>query len=493
MVDATIGSAKTVDRSIESFAGDPDRRAARGRNRVSRLWSRTLFSVFAAAADLGVIVASALIIGWSYHLLVFDASGIREEVIHLGMMIALIFVVATASRGDYALGEHLSLKGRVWPLFRLWSIAFAAAIILAFLTKTSINFSRGTVLLFYGGGFLVLFGVRSFLVRLVQVGSKTGMLAARRIFLIGAESEVGAFIKRHQPWNLGLEVAGVAALPASDGVEADLDEAVARVRAVNADDVFILVPWDSAPLMDAIIDRLLTVPANIHLGGDDLLDRFDDMRVSRIGSLASMQIVHGPLSSTDLVVKRALDFILASAALFALAPVFAVIALLIKLDSPGPVLFKQRRFGFNQQMFRIVKFRTMRTLDDGQVVRQATKDDPRVTRVGRFLRRWSLDELPQIINVLRGEMSLVGPRPHALAHDREYEQKIALYARRHNVMPGITGWAQVNGYRGETSSDDAMRARVDHDLHYIDNWSLMLDIKILFLTVFSRRVHRNAR
>ena len=134
----------------------------------------------------------------------------------------------------------------------------------------------------------------------------------------------------------------------------------------------------------------------------------------------------------------------------------------------------------------------MTTLDDGDVVRQARRNDPRITRLGRFLRKWNIDELPQLINVLKGDMSLVGPRPHALSHNREYEQKIALYARRHNVLPGITGWAQVNGLRGETDTDEKMRRRVDHDLYYIDNWSLWLDLRILILTAISRRSHRNA-
>ena len=154
------------------------------------------------------------------------------------------------------------------------------------------------------------------------------------------------------------------------------------------------------------------------------------------------------------------------------------------LESGRPLFFRQRRYGFNQQEFRIIKFRTMTALEDGDVVRQARRNDPRITRVGRFLRKWNIDELPQLINVLKGDMSLVGPRPHALSHNREYERKIALYARRHNVLPGITGWAQVNGLRGETDTDEKMRARVDHDLYYIDNWSLWFDLRILLRRCF---------
>ncbi len=168
-------------------------------------------------------------------------------------------------------------------------------------------------------------------------------------------------------------------------------------------------------------------------------------------------------------------------------------ALAVRLEGGGPVFFLQRRYGFNQMPFRIIKFRTMRAMDDGDQVRQASVDDPRITRVGAWLRRWNVDELPQLINVLQGHMSLVGPRPHALAHDRAFEQKIARYARRHNVKPGITGWAQVNGLRGETDTDDKMARRIDYDLWYIDNWSFWLDVMILMRTAFSPRAFRNAR
>ncbi|MBM3607072.1 MAG: exopolysaccharide biosynthesis polyprenyl glycosylphosphotransferase [Alphaproteobacteria bacterium] len=206
-----------------------------------------------------------------------------------------------------------------------------------------------------------------------------------------------------------------------------------------------------------------------------------------------MHLVRRPLSTLDIILKRLFDVVIASIALVLLAPLFLVMAALIKLDSKGPVFFLQRRYGFNQEPFRIWKFRSMTTLDDGPVIKQATANDVRVTRIGRFMRRTNIDELPQLVNVLKGEMSLVGPRPHALAHDQLYERTIALYARRHNVRPGITGWAQVSGLRGETNSDAKMRRRVEYDLYYIDNWSLMFDVKIMILTVFSRKAYRNAQ
>jgi exopolysaccharide biosynthesis polyprenyl glycosylphosphotransferase len=199
-----------------------------------------------------------------------------------------------------------------------------------------------------------------------------------------------------------------------------------------------------------------------------------------------------PLSRLERLEKRAVDLLLAGAGLVLLTPLLVAVAILIKLDSPGPVFFMQRRYGFNQKPFRIIKFRTMRTLDDGAVVPQARRNDPRVTRIGAWLRRWNIDEIPQLFNVLMGDMSLVGPRPHALSHNRDYEQRISFYARRHNVKPGITGWAQIHGLRGETDTDEKMKRRVEYDLFYIDNWSPGLDVQILFRTVFSARSYRNA-
>jgi exopolysaccharide biosynthesis polyprenyl glycosylphosphotransferase len=217
-----------------------------------------------------------------------------------------------------------------------------------------------------------------------------------------------------------------------------------------------------------------------------------DPHPARIGRMRTIQLAPAPLTLRDRVVKRAFDIVGASVLLVAALPLFAIIALLIKLDSPGPVLFRQRRHGFSHREFRVIKFRTMSTLDDGSRIEQARRNDNRVTRVGRFLRGTNLDEIPQLVNVLAGQMSLVGPRPHALAHDNEYQERIRQYARRHKVKPGITGWAQVNGYRGETRAIDKMLKRVDHDLYYIDHWSLMFDIRILIMTLLSPRSYRNA-
>jgi len=172
--------------------------------------------------------------------------------------------------------------------------------------------------------------------------------------------------------------------------------------------------------------------------------------------------------------------------------VMALIALAIKLEGPGPVLFRQKRGGLNHSVFQVLKFRTMRVMEEGAAVTQATRNDTRVTRVGRFLRKTSLDELPQLVNIVLGDMSLVGPRPHALVHDEHYGEMLERYANRHQVKPGLTGWAQVNGFRGETLNPDDMRRRVEYDLEYIDHWSLLFDLKILAVTPFYGFAGRNA-
>jgi exopolysaccharide biosynthesis polyprenyl glycosylphosphotransferase len=188
------------------------------------------------------------------------------------------------------------------------------------------------------------------------------------------------------------------------------------------------------------------------------------------------------LSIFERAQKRWLDIGLASVALLLLAPLLIVTAILVKLDSPGNVIFRQSRRGFNGTPFDIWKFRTMSVAENGPAIMQATKQDSRVTRVGRFLRKSSIDELPQLWNVLRGEMSLVGPRPHALAHDNYYDPMISKYVYRHHMKPGLTGWAQANGFRGETPTIDLMEKRVEYDVWYVSNWSIWLDIRIIFRT-----------
>ena len=276
-------------------------------------------------------------------------------------------------------------------------------------------------------------------------------------------------------------------------LDARIDWAIEKSRTIGINDVLVLGgASDRASLAARIADRFLDLPVAVHIGELPLASQFPRLQVARIGNAQTLALRAAPLNPYQQALKRAVDIVGASIGLMLLAPLFAVVALLIKRDSAGPVFFKQRRRGFNQREFAIWKFRTMTTMDDGADIKQAVANDPRVTRIGRILRRYNVDELPQLINVLVGDMSLVGPRPHAVAHDQHYERLIRRYVRRLNVKPGITGWAQVNGYRGLTETEHAMRSRITHDLYYIDNWSIALDLYIIVMTVMSPKAFRNA-
>jgi Undecaprenyl-phosphate glucose phosphotransferase len=255
-----------------------------------------------------------------------------------------------------------------------------------------------------------------------------------------------------------------------------VEAAIAYARAGEVDEVYVAA---DVRRWQAIRESLQALPLPVRLLPDASTAELMGRPWHPLGDAIAIELQRAPLSGLERATKRAIDLVLAGLGLVVLVPLFAVVALAIKLDSPGPVLFRQTRQGFNGRPFKIFKFRSMRVIEDGGVIRQAAKDDPRVTRVGRWLRRSSIDELPQLLNVLRGEMSIVGPRPHAVAHDTHYSVRIAKYAFRHHVKPGLTGWAQVNGHRGETPTLDTMARRIDHDLWYIDHFSIPLDLKII--------------
>jgi len=237
---------------------------------------------------------------------------------------------------------------------------------------------------------------------------------------------------------------------------------------------------------------LSEVPAGLHIVLVEAAALLAAARIAEFGNTVTMQVLQPPLSMIEQAAKRVFDVMVSATAFVVLSPLLTIVAIAIKLDSRGPVLFRQTRHGYNNETIKVFKFRSMTKLEDGESFVQAARNDSRVTRVGVILRRTNIDELPQLINVLRGEMSIVGPRPHATAHNKMFEDKISVFSRRHVVKPGITGWAQVNGYRGATDTLEKMQQRVEHDLYYIDNWSFWLDIRIMIMTVFSKTAYTNA-
>jgi Undecaprenyl-phosphate glucose phosphotransferase len=454
------------------------------------------FALVVGLFDFITIMSSAIAVGMFHHLDVQDAASRANSSFRLGFIVAMLFVVANAIRNEYAIGQYLSFKTQLLHSVSLWSVAFICTLGLAFVSETTgdltaSDFIDDKAASFFILGFLALCLERYVLVHCVRWQAKSGGFAARRVFLIGYEDEVEAFSRRFTPDNLDMNVVAASHLRGPESLGEDLALASASARILRPDDIFILVPWSQRETIDTCINAFLRVPASIHLGPERVLDRFADARISKIGAVSSLNLVRHPMTPTETLTKRVFDIAIAGTALLLLTPILAALALAIKLDSKGPIIFRQRRYGFNQEMFRIFKFRSMTTLEDDFKLKQASENDDRVTRLGRLMRRYNLDELPQLWNVVRGDMSLVGPRPHALVHDQIYDRTIGLYARRHNVKPGITGWAQVNGHRGGIT-EAGMRARVEHDLYYIDHWSLWLDIRILFFTLVSRKAYSNA-
>ena len=470
---------------------------------VLRAWavlSRGTFSGAIFVADVTLILAMSLATGVAYHSVAFGYTGNIPSFVQVGALAASIFAVSNLFRREYRLPNFFSFKPHGRRTIQLWNVTLICLLGLGFLTQISATYSRGWLVLFYVTTLAALIVERYAIVRISALARAAGLLSAQRIFLIGTGDHIGAFIGQYEPWTLGINIVGCRFLTpvissASTEVRAatldrDLAEAVASVRSLAPDAIYLMLPWSATATIERCAETFLALPVEIHLGPEEILHKFDEVKLSTLGPVASLQITRRPLSRLEIIEKRLFDLAFAAAALILATPLLLLVAALIRIDSPGPIFFVQRRYGFNQQPFRIIKFRTMRTLDDGR--RQATRDDPRVTRIGRWLRRWNIDEIPQLFNVLTGDMSLVGPRPHPLPLDDEYQRQIARYARRHNVRPGITGWAQVHGYRGETDTDEKMRKRIAYDLNYIDNWSLWLDLKIIVRTVFSRAAYRNA-
>jgi len=414
----------------------------------------------------------------------------QPSLAELGGLMLLLFVSLNLAHGDYGFRRLLNGENRILLRLEYWALALLGALAFEFALRESQAISRGAALLFFAGGGLALVAARELTARLAAHVSTNSLLFVERLLLVGYEPEISAFFRRYSDKANGVEIVSAAVLRGPDTLEEDLALAVATARIFRPDDIFIMASWADDSTVAACIDSLSCLPAALHMGPGHMLDRFAEAEIVRLGSIASLQLARRPLNLYEIALKRTFDILGAAVGLVLLAPLFAAIAIAIKLDSPGPALFAQHRYGFNQTPFRMYKFRSMTTLEDSANLVQVVPGDPRVTRVGRLLRHANLDELPQLLNVLLGQMSLVGPRPHALAHDHMFARTIGLAARRHNVKPGITGWAQVNGFRNAIDTE-SIRNRIQHDLYYIDHWSLWFDLRILVLT-FSPKAFRNA-
>ena len=384
-------------------------------------------------------------------------------------------------------------------VFNYWALTFVILLSVDYLLLNHANLPNDTQMTWFASVLVVLCGYR-LLIRSVLHGLRSHGFNTRRVAIVGtgqvAQRLAGSISSA--PW-MGLRLLGfydVASQPASlvqpMPLLGDLEQLTEDARQGKIDKVYITLALTAQPHLQDLVKGLSDTTASVYLIPDVFMFELLHARSESINGLASISIFDSPMDGAWSLVKRTEDILLSSVILAMIALPLLLIAIAIKLTSPGPVLFRQRRYGLDGRPIMVWKFRSMSVQENGDVINQATRNDARVTPLGAFLRRTSLDELPQFFNVLRGDMSIVGPRPHAVAHNEQYRKQVSGYMLRHKVKPGITGWAQINGWRGETDTLDKMQKRVEYDLEYIEHWSLWLDLKIILLTLFKGFLNKNA-
>ena len=380
-------------------------------------------------------------------------------------------------------------------------IIFLIMVGLGFALKISADFSRVWAFGTFALGTVLVVTSRIAIDLIMRRLAGAGRLT-RNLAIIGAGEQARRLIERidaeAEPWIriVGLfddRIERVEKSVAGHPVRGTLDDLLNVARAHRIDDVVVALPWNADDRLTDIVGRLLELPVHVRLGSDLVGFHYAQRSFSRVGGVPVLDIASKPIAGWKAVAKGIEDKVLSFGLLVALAPLLSLIALAIKLDSRGPVFFLQKRYGFNNQVFHVIKFRSMyHSNEPAKDVRPASRGDSRVSRVGRVLRRTGLDELPQLLNVLGGTMSLVGPRPLAVEHNEQFAPIVAGYFARHRVKPGITGWAQVNGFRSNTHTPETMAERVEYDLYYINNWSLPFDLQILAMTTATAVTDRNA-
>jgi len=461
----------------------------------SWVFRRLTISYYTVAALIGaidgvLIILSSIFADWFYNVL-WRGDSLQVDIsLGIGVAGGLTYVLLAKALGMYNIQVTLNPYRYLSKIIFVWGTVLLSLTAVLFLLRVGTIFSRGTIIIFALTEIAVLIGSRPVSARILRSVMAQGSIVGRRAVIVGDNTELGYLSSKSLLVHFGLkELARVAIASDSDdrsvaGFDmAALDLAIDIARRQRADELVIAIDWRRVELIEKIKDRFRASPLAVRL----LPDHFVRSMVERQSSskprtMLSVELQRAPLTPMERFIKRAFDTAFAAAGIIISLPLMILAAIAVKLDSPGPVLFRQQRTGFDGQKFFIYKFRTMSVLEDGPDLVQAARGDARVTRIGYLLRRSSIDELPQLFNVVKGDMSLIGPRPHALAHDDRYRGLIASYAFRHHVKPGMSGWAQVNGRRGETARVEDMSRRVELDLWYINNWSLSLDARILLRT-----------
>lgn len=416
----------------------------------------------------------------------------RPFVTHLQLFALTAFLLILPvfkSTGMYRPYRSLAPRLLAVRLAMGWSIVIGLMLFIGFVTKTSMVFSRVLILTWFGSVPVLLLVVHFIVWAVLRQLRGSGRNS--KLAVIAGVNQVSLDLAEElrECRDLGMRLHGFfddrppSQLPDVPMI-GTLNELPSYVRRHHVDVVYLACSADDESKFAELIEALQDTTACVYFVPSLLMYSLMHGRSYEINGVPLISIWEIPFSDLQYAFKRAIDIVLSGLALVALSPVMAGIAVAVKLSSPGPILFKQRRYGLNGQEIIVYKFRSMVVMEDGGAVIQATRGDRRITPLGAFLRKTSLDELPQFLNVWQGRMSLVGPRPHAVAHNEMYRKLISGYMLRHKVKPGITGWAQVNGCRGETETLDKMKRRIDYDLEYLKNWSLGLDIQILLKTAF---------
>lgn len=446
--------------------------------------------------DVGLIVLA--------HFFAIHLHGEEWRELHTSASIVavVVYAFAASSFGLYRAWRGERIGRELWRVVMAWAVAGGVLLMLGFVSKRSDEYSR-FITLVWGFAAPVAIGLwrtalRLFLRAMRARGRNTRTVAIAGLTELG--ERVGHVIHR-SPW-MGLILNGYFddriperghPIPEELGCrEGSLDDLVETARAGKIDLVYIALPLRAEPRINELVRKLADTTADVYMAAD--FSAFDLLHAqwATLGDVPVVSIHETPFYGVDGWLKRVEDIIFGAMIMLLISLPMLAVAIGVKLSSPGPVFFRQRRYGLNGEVIHVLKFRSMTVQEDGAKVKQATKNDSRITKFGAFIRRTSLDELPQFFHVLTGEMSIVGPRPHAVAHNEDYRKRIQGYMLRHKVKPGITGWAQVNGWRGETDTLEKMEKRIEHDLAYIRNWSLFWDVKIIFLTVFGSKVRKNA-
>lgn len=446
-----------------------------------------------------IILLSSLAGGIGYHLLAGNPIPNIPPYCAVGLLASLIHILRMNGKGYYDFPDSAKPRVEFSEILVCWFTTGLLLALFAFLLKVGVDYSRGSFATFYLLAPIGLLGVRKITKIALAEAVSRGAIGRRDTVLVGEFSEMAAlepqdllaFFGAAEVNRFTLSREGDPSVRSSTDIRI-INSAANFVRRHDCREILLALPWGDTDRIDFVREQIKTLPVAARLLPDMRVRSLTNFTSSARQRVLAIEIQRAPLSGAQRLVKRIMDIVLAAVALIFFLPVMTLTAIAIKLDSPGPVIFRQNRKGFNGRQFVIFKFRTMTVQENGPAVVQVTRDDPRVTAIGRLLRSASIDELPQLLNVLNGDMSLIGPRPHALAHDNYFENILGDYAFRHHVKPGITGWAQCNGARGATPSIEHISERVKLDLWYINNWSLWLDIQILIKTFFEVLRKRNA-